>query len=173
MSDMSPEAVVAAEAAAAAVEELHEREVVAEAAIDAAIESEGARELAGEAASAAGEALGEAFAAGQAATDASESAAAAHEMAADSINFAQSAHAEAVAARQELQAFRTELFDLLRADQAEENSDNGVQEVEVNDNAPEEHANAEDSDTSEGGTERPDAGNGQRFGRRVRRGRRG
>lgn len=171
MTDLSPEATVAAEAAAAAVEELHDREEVAEAAVAAAIESEGARELAGEAAVAAGEALGTAHEASDAVAAAAESAAVAHETAVESIDFARAAHEEATSARRELQEFKTELFALLSAEQSEENAEDGVQEVAVHDNsAQEEDAESSQEDAGESGG--GDGGGNQRFGRRVRRGRR-
>lgn len=172
MTDLSPEATVAAEAAAAAVEELHDREEVAEAAVAAAIESEGARELAGEAAMAAGEALGTAYEASNAVAAAAESAAIANETAVESIDFARAAHEEATSARRELQEFKTELFALLSAEQSEENAESGVQEVEVHDNAAAQEEGRESVQEDSGESGGGDGGGNQRFGRRVRRGRR-
>jgi hypothetical protein len=97
MSEPSPEAVVAANAAGSAVEELHEREAVADAAVTAEIVASEA-ELRAE--------------------DASETAAVAAELASDAVAIAANASVEAEAARDETQQVASSGNDALQAVEA-------------------------------------------------------
>lgn len=176
MTDLSPEATVAAEAAAAAVEELHEREAVEENANEAAILAGTAAEASIDAANVASIAAGEASQATSTAEEAAGMAGAAIGAASEaqttaeaSIDFAAQAYEEARIARQELGEFRQELLAVLRPT-TEETTDSGIEEVEVNDNSGTPEA---DGGTTEETADQSEPGNGdeRRYGRRVRRNR--
>lgn len=177
MSDLSPEATVAAEAAASAVEELHERESVENHALDAhmaaddavAISSEAAQEAA-VASSTADIAAFRAEEAAEIAVVAGTSASEAQETASTAIDYAQQAFNEAAAARQENKEFREELLAILRPP-VSEGTDNSVSEVPVSDsNANDANKDPEHESESEAGSVE-DSGGERRHGRRVRRNR--
>jgi hypothetical protein len=131
VSEQSHEATVAGDAAAAAVEELHAREAVIEAAEDAAVEATiaaGTAEAAVEEAEAAAETSGVAVVA---AIEADQKADAA-------IDLGASAHEQLAGVREELSQIRPMLSDMYQDWQARKDAENAasqVEEVPVNERA--------------------------------------
>lgn len=171
MSESSPEAVVAGQAAAAAVEEVQERQALSEDVTEAVVTSAVAEETAQDAATIAAMAAGEvaeassnaAMAAGMAG-GAAEVAQEALDVSTASVDYAQRAYEEAQATRAEMAEFRQQLLANLTPPTA--NTD--VEEVTVNDNT----GGTESTDTT--AEEAPDESQSESrpYGRRIRRGRR-
>lgn len=169
MSEQSPEAVVAGQAAAAAVDEVKERQELADETTSAVIAAEVAEErsteaanLAAAAAGAVGEVSQEAGQATSMAGAAAETAEEAREIATGSVDYAQQAFSESQATRADLEEFKKELRALLiPASETETN----VEEVPVNDNV------GTETPSAEAHSEEASEPQSRQYGRRVRRGR--
>lgn len=149
MSELSPEAHVAAEAAASAVEELHEREAIADAAVEAEFTAADAEIRAANAEAAAEEAIAvagiTAEVTAEIASEASERAEVAHEEASAAVDYGQQA-------LQEVQALRAQVEPVIQRHQNEEaeriaslETAGQVEEVDVT------HGNGTGTDNGTGG----------------------
>lgn len=168
MTELSPEATVASEAAAAAVEELHNREAVAEEAHVAINEANTAAvlaEQAGEIAVGAGDAAEIAYAE---ANTAQVQAAEAQSTANEAMDYARGAYEEARAGREAIEQMSASLTSFLSvAQQAEEpTAEDGVQEVAVDEREPESREEGSGTTEESGEDSKPRTRTG---GRRVRR----
>lgn len=133
MSELSPEASVAAQAAADAVEELHKREEVENHAVEAAVTAQDALSVASQAEGQAETAAAVSVAAGEAAVNAGEQAGQARQAAESANDVGSRAFAKAEALENEMARIRQLLEERLPAEPEADEVEEQVTEVPVED----------------------------------------
>lgn len=166
MAEMSPEAVVAGEAASIAVEELHSREEQAEQAAMAELGASEAIGMASDAQAAAMEATGAAAAAYETAAMVAEEVEDTRTTATEAVIVAETAVDYAEQNHREIGELKDMFAQFLARTASQESPESNVQEVAVDERANTESAPEASEESTPAPESRPD---GRRLGRRARR----